>query len=179
MKRKSNPKKAGIDKIKAAYKELSESGEKTTQDNVAQTLGISKQSVSKTLNWNNESTTKYRFTEEELAVFVAQLKSMETASKTLNELKELVGYPRSKQAFNKLLRKHEIPFADSRFSDSVGHNKVRPGGTRHKLLNLKVDISNMTIQEVHKLIDCKATINSLRVICYRNKIQYKKVSHHV
>lgn len=179
MKRKSNPKKAGIDKIKATFKELTGNGEKATQGNVAQALGISKQSVSKTLNWNNESTTKFRFTEQEISVFIAQLKSMETATKSLNDLKQLVGYPRSKQAFNKLLRKHGIPFSDSRFSDSVGHNKVRPGGTRHKLLNLKVDISTMTIQELHKLIDCKATVESLRVICHRHKIQYKKVSHHV
>ncbi|MCO8393906.1 MULTISPECIES: hypothetical protein [Burkholderia cepacia complex] len=174
---KTNQKKAGIEKIKATIKELGDSGVKTTQSNVAQTLGISRQSVSKTLAYNNESNEKYRLTEDELAMFVGQLKSMDTATKTITELKEIVGYPRTAQSFYKLLCKHEIPFDDSRFA-SAQRSKARPGGTRHKLINLKEDVSNLTIQQLHKLIDCQTSIRSLRVICYRNNIEYKKLSNH-
>ncbi|KAB0640680.1 hypothetical protein F7R25_04065 [Burkholderia stagnalis] len=127
-------------------------------------------------NQINTGAEKYRFSEEELAAFISQLKNMDTRAKTINQLKELISYPKTKSSLNKLLRKHKIPFADSRCVDTRGHI-ARPGSTHHKLLNLKVDISNMTLEELHKHINCKASVRSLRVICHRHKIQYKKLSN--
>lgn len=127
-------------------------------------------------NQINTGIEKYRFSEEELAMLVNQLKSMDTKAKTINQLMELIAYPKTKSSLNKLLRKYKIPFADSRCVNTRGPI-ARQGSTPHKLLNLKEDISNMTLEELHKHIDCKASVRSLRVICHRHNIQYKKLSN--